>query len=99
MTKRIELLKDRLPEFLVKNKKLYWILSLGIHELDEADCLGFFSVIRGSTIYILEEINGKKKSWLKGRRLRGRSRNSFIRRRAEPVKVLSAFPHPIWPAV
>jgi hypothetical protein len=60
MAERIEFLKDHLPEFLVKNKKLYGILSLGIHELNEADCLGFFSVIRASTIYILDEDKRKK---------------------------------------
>ncbi len=60
MTERIAFLKDHLPDFLVKNKKLYGILSLGIHELNEADCLGFFSVIRASTIFILEEDKRKK---------------------------------------
>jgi hypothetical protein len=55
VAEKIELLKDHLPDFLVKNRKLYGILSLGIHELDEADCLNFFSVIRASTIFILEE--------------------------------------------
>ena len=60
MAERIDLLKDHLPGFLVNNKKLYRILSLGIHELNEADCLGFFSVIRQSTVYILEEDKRKK---------------------------------------
>lgn len=60
MAERIDLLKDHLPDFLVKNKKLYGILSLGIHELNEADCLGFFSVIRASTVFILEEDKRKK---------------------------------------
>lgn len=60
MGERIDLLKEHLPNFLVKNKKLYSILSLGIHELNEKDCLGFFSIIRLSTIFILEEDKRKK---------------------------------------
>ena len=60
VAEKIEFLKDHLPDFLVKNKKLYGILSLGIHELNEADCLNFFSVIRASTIFILEEDKRKK---------------------------------------
>jgi hypothetical protein len=39
MHERIELLKEHLPEFLVRNKKVYSILSLGVHELDEKVCL------------------------------------------------------------
>jgi hypothetical protein len=60
VAEKIEFLKGHLPEFLVRNKKLYGILSLGIHELNEADCLNFFSVIRASTIFILEEDKRKK---------------------------------------
>ena len=60
MAERIELLKAHLPEFLVKNKKLYNILSLGIHELNEEDCLGFFSIVRKSVIFILEEDKRKR---------------------------------------
>ena len=37
---RIGFLKDYLPDFLVKNKQVYGILSEGIHELTEEDCLG-----------------------------------------------------------
>jgi hypothetical protein len=60
MKERIELLKDHLPEFLVQNAKLYSILSLGIHELNEADCLAFFPVLRQSTIWILEQDKKKQ---------------------------------------
>jgi hypothetical protein len=55
MNERIELLRNRLPEFLVRNRKIYSILSLGIHELDETSCLSFFEVLRTSTVVILEE--------------------------------------------
>jgi hypothetical protein len=55
MKEKIELLKNHLPEFLIRNAKLYSILSLGVHELDEKDCLAFFPVLRQSTIWILEQ--------------------------------------------
>lgn len=60
MKERIEHLKDHLPEFLVSNAKLYSILSLGVHELDEADCLAFFPILRQSTIWILEQDKKKQ---------------------------------------
>jgi hypothetical protein len=60
MKEKIELLKNHLPEFLVKNAKLYSILSLGVHELDEKDCLAFFPVLRQSTIWILEQDKKKQ---------------------------------------
>ncbi len=55
MEDKIELLKNHLPSFLVKNRRIYSILSVGIHELDEEACLGFFPVLRESIIVILEE--------------------------------------------
>ncbi|MGJ5096743.1 hypothetical protein ACQR18_32015 [Bradyrhizobium oligotrophicum] len=60
MKEKIELLTNYLPEFLVKNAKLYSILSLGVHELDEKDCLAFFPVLRQSTIWILEQDRKKQ---------------------------------------
>jgi hypothetical protein len=60
MTEKIEFLKNHLPPFLVKNKRLYGILSKGVHELDEDECLRFFPVIRDSTIFILDEDKRKK---------------------------------------
>lgn len=60
MKEKIEALKNYLPEFLVKNAKLYSILSLGVHELNEKDCLAFFPVLRQSTIWILEQDKKKQ---------------------------------------
>jgi hypothetical protein len=60
MKDKIEFLKNHLPEFLIKNTKLYSILSLGVHELNEKDCLAFFPVLRQSTIWILEQDKKKK---------------------------------------
>ena len=60
MVEKIEFLKGHLPAFLVSNKKIYSILSLGIHELTEQDCLAFFEVLRTTTTIILDEDKRKK---------------------------------------
>lgn len=57
---RIEFLKEYLPEFLVSNKKIHSILSLGIHQLSEEQCIAIFNVLKRSIIYILEEDIRKK---------------------------------------
>lgn len=55
IVEKIELLKEYLPEFLIENKDLYGILSLGIHELSEEDCLKYFDALKMGIIEILEE--------------------------------------------
>lgn len=55
MGEKISFLKDYLPSFLVENRNIYGILSRGIHELSEKDCLSFFPVLKASIIYILED--------------------------------------------
>ena len=60
MVERIQLLKGHLPDFLVRNTKLYSIMSRGIHELDEETCRSAFNLIKGATIIILEEDQKKK---------------------------------------
>lgn len=57
---KIDLLKNSIPEFLVSNKSLYGILSKGIHELSEKECLEIFPVLKTSIEYILDEIKAKK---------------------------------------
>ncbi|MBD3630982.1 hypothetical protein [Cyclobacterium sp.] len=63
---RIKLLAEYLPNFLVENKSMYSILSLGIHELDEETCLAHFDSLRvGIEIILdekLEEIRKKEKT-------------------------------------
>jgi hypothetical protein len=55
MDEKIAFLKDFLPNYLVSAKKLYSIFSLGIHELDNNQCLSFFDVGKRSIIVVLEE--------------------------------------------
>lgn len=58
--KRIEdVIKDLsavLPDFLLDNKVLYGVLSKGIHDLDEEECLTAFPVVRAATEEILDDI-------------------------------------------
>lgn len=55
MHDRIGILKENLPEFLVQNKSIYSILSKGIHELSEEECLEMFPVVRTGIELILDE--------------------------------------------
>lgn len=52
---RIEILKDYLPSFLVKNRNIYGLLSKGLHELSENECLTHFETLRFSIEMILDE--------------------------------------------
>lgn len=55
MDQKIELLSSHLPSFLVENRSMYSILSLGIHELDEQTCLAHFDTLRVGIEIILDE--------------------------------------------
>ncbi|MBV5313755.1 MAG: hypothetical protein JZU47_10690 [Prolixibacteraceae bacterium] len=55
MEDKIDLLSEYLPTFLVENKSMYSILSLGIHELDEQTCLAHFDTLRVGIEIILDE--------------------------------------------
>jgi hypothetical protein len=65
MDERIGLMRNHLPDFLVESKKMYSILSLGIHELEEAECLSFFQIARSAIIFILNEDHRKKQELAK----------------------------------
>jgi hypothetical protein len=55
MDDKIELLKLHLPPFLVEQRKLYSILSKGIHSLTEKECLEAFPVVRVGIELILDQ--------------------------------------------
>lgn len=55
MSEKINLLKSKLPNFLVENKSMYSILSKGIHELSEQECLESFSIVKIGIELILDE--------------------------------------------
>jgi hypothetical protein len=65
MADRITMLRGHVPDFLADHPKLYSILSKGIHELSEEECLKHFPVVKVGIELILddklEEIRRQKK--------------------------------------
>lgn len=61
VSERIKLLKGFLPDVLVSNKKIYTVLSKGVHELSEEECLKYFPVLRELMFLVLEEDLEKKR--------------------------------------
>lgn len=55
MEEKIHTLKNYIPSFIVENRSVYGILSKGIHELSEDDCLAYFDCMRESIELILDE--------------------------------------------
>ena len=55
ISEKIELLKEFLPEAVVKYKKVYSIISKGIHELEEQECLKYFPIVKDAITAILEQ--------------------------------------------
>lgn len=56
MDKKLKMLENHLPDVMKDNKPLYGVLSKGIHELSEEDCLKYFSVVRQIIELILDEM-------------------------------------------
>ncbi len=52
---KIRMLADYLPKSLVDNKAFYGIVSKGIHEMSEDDCLLYFPVMKDFIIKILRQ--------------------------------------------
>lgn len=62
MDEKIDFLKKYLPDFLVENRKMYLILSKGIHELEENECLQYFDTLKvGIEIILDEKLDEQKK--------------------------------------
>ena len=56
MDEKIGMLKEHLPKFLVENRSLYGILSVGVHTLSEEDCLAAFPAVRLAIELILDDL-------------------------------------------
>lgn len=52
---RIKLLSSHLPSRLVETSRLYEILSKGVHELSEEECLRHFDLVQRAILMILKE--------------------------------------------
>lgn len=55
MEERILMLQSQLPTFLVENRRIYGILSKGVHSLSENECLQYFDTLRVGIELILDE--------------------------------------------
>ena len=55
VAEKIKMLKGYLPDILVSNTKLYGVLSKGVHDLTEQECLRAFPAIRDLMFFVLEE--------------------------------------------
>ena len=57
---KFKLLKIYLPQFLFENRNIYPVLSKGIHELTEDDCLNYFDPLKTIIELILDQIIAEK---------------------------------------
>ena len=55
MDEKIDALKGDLPEFVVKNKNIYGVLSRGLHELSEDACGQYYELLLQSILLILDQ--------------------------------------------
>ena len=55
MNEKIKRLKNYLPEFLVEHPAMYALLSKGVHELTEAECLDHFKTLQIGIELILDQ--------------------------------------------
>jgi hypothetical protein len=55
MSEKISILKDSLPKFLTEHPEMYALLSKGIHELSETECLRNFEALRIGIELILDQ--------------------------------------------
>jgi len=55
MAERISLLSHQLPPFLVANARLYSIMSTGVHELTEEECLAHYETVLASIEITLDQ--------------------------------------------
>lgn len=58
---RIEMLKEYLPAVLVDNPIFYSIVSKGIHELSEEDCINYFPILESFIFLVLRQMEKTRK--------------------------------------
>lgn len=60
MEEKIDYLQDYLPEYLVRQRQIYGILSKGIHSLSEEQCLFAFEILKQSIVLILQDMKSRR---------------------------------------
>lgn len=81
MNEKIKILEKYLPSFLVENREIYGILSKGIHELTEKECLNMFDGLKYAIEIILNQKIHKLEQQEKEQQIR-----KFIQEQAEALK-------------
>ncbi|OSP53896.1 hypothetical protein [Pseudoruegeria sp. SK021] len=66
MDDKVGIIKSHIPDVLFENRKIYAVLSKGIHELTEEECLAAFPWLKSSIMFILDD-DLRKKDELKQR--------------------------------
>lgn len=61
VSEKIKLLKGYLPDMISSNPAIYGIVSKGIHELSEDDCIKYFPVLQEAIFMILRQWAQKRK--------------------------------------
>ena len=61
MPGKIKILENYLPSALVKRAELYGIISKGIHDLNEEECMSYFVIVKNGIEDILRERHMQKK--------------------------------------
>lgn len=60
MEVKIKSLKGYLPDLITEHPKIYGVVSKGVHELSEDECLKYFPVLKDGIVLILDDIVAKK---------------------------------------
>ena len=60
MDQKIQMLRGYLPAILTENKGIYGIISKGIHELAEEDCIEYFPIMQEAIFMILRQWKQKR---------------------------------------
>lgn len=55
MDDKIQIVANYLPRFLVEHRTMYGIMSKGVHQLSEKECLSIFPAVRASIEIILDQ--------------------------------------------
>jgi len=61
VTEKIKMLKDYLPPMMAETPVFYGIVSKGIHELSEEDCIAYFPIMKEFIFMILRQWEQKQK--------------------------------------
>lgn len=60
MEEKIRLLKGFLPDLITDHPKIYGVVSKGVHELSEEECLKYFPILKNGIVMILDDLVAKK---------------------------------------